>query len=235
MKIVIKVVAPILLLLTAAATIALAAPITPTDPYPNVPANPDVCQVEKLEIQKAQNEYNTAKDDYARVLELWRRGSAAIGDVRAADRAVQLAGIKLNNAKYAEAKCRNEKGNDPKKVCIDLSLELNRLTDELAMRKVLEQLASDDYAAGLELARKGAISPSDLAKLKLAYDNAVLDRKQVEQKIKDQKAAIAANPACTDYPSERPTPTSTTPTSPTSTTPSTTAPTPTTSTSTIAQ
>jgi tetratricopeptide (TPR) repeat protein len=231
MKSLVKIMAPVIVVLAAATAVAVAAPIPPTAPYPDVPANADVCKVEKLEIQKQQAKYDLAKGNYDRTLALYQRGSASIEEVENAEAAVHNAEIALSNAKYAEAACRNKLGNDPKKACIDLSLELNRLIDELAIRKELERLARNAYDRALNLARTGAISAEQLAAAKTAWQVAVIERQQVEQKITDQRAAIAANPACRDYPSERPTPTSTTPTTPTSPTTTPTSPSPTTPTS----
>jgi hypothetical protein len=128
-KLPIKIVLPVAVLFVAATAVALAAPITPTTPYPAVPANADVCLVEKLEIQRQQAEFDTAMREYDRIRSLYPR-SASASELRAAERAVHLAGIRLNNAKYAEAACRNNLGNDANKACIALALELNRLIDE---------------------------------------------------------------------------------------------------------
>lgn len=228
MKSLVKIVAPVILVLTAATAVAVAAPVPPKAPYPDVPANADVCKVEKLEIQKQQAKYDQAKGDYDRTLALYQRGSASVETLEKAEAALHNAEIALNNAKYAEATCRNKAGNDPKKACVELSLELNRLIDELAIRKELERLARNAYDRALNLARTGTISAEELAAAKTAWQVAVIERQQVEQKITDQRAAIAANPACRDYPSERPTPTSTTPTTPTSPTTTPTSPSPTT-------
>jgi multidrug resistance efflux pump len=221
MKSLVKIVAPVILVLTAATAVAVAAPVPPKAPYPDVPANADVCKVEKLEIQKQQAKYDQAKGDYDRTVALYQRGAASIETLEKAEAALHNAELALNNAKYAEAACRNKAG--------DLSLELNRLIDELAIRKELERLARNAYDRALNLARTGSISAEELAAAKTAWQVAVIERQQVEQKITDQRAAIAANPACRDYPSERPTPTSTTPTTPTSPSPTTpTSPSPTT-------
>jgi Outer membrane efflux protein len=223
MKLLLKIIAPVMLVIALAAAVAMATPVPPTSPYPNVPANPDVCKVEKIDVQKAQLNYDQAKADYERIKRLYERGAASISEVRNAERAMANTALALNNAKYAEAKCRNNLGADPKKACVDLSLELNRLIDELAQRQQLEAFARADYDAQLELQRRGATTPAAVEQARLAWQQAQLDRQRVEQQIADQRAKIAANPACRDFPSERPTPTSTTP--PTSTPPSSTPPT----------
>jgi hypothetical protein len=212
-KLPIKIVLPVAVLFVAATAVALAAPITPTTPYPAVPANADVCLVEKLEIQRQQAEFDTAMREYDRIRSLYPR-SASASELRAAERAVHLAGIRLNNAKYAEAACRNNLGNDANKACIALALELNRLIDELPMRRELERLAIADYDAAVQAG--SAVSPSELDRLRLAAQVATIERQQTEQRITDQRARIAADPACRDYPVDRPAPTPTT--TPTSTT-----------------
>lgn len=221
MKLLVRIVAPVAVAIATAATVAVAAPIAPPTPYPNVPANADVCKVEKLEIQKQQAKYDLAKGNYDRTKQLYDRGSASAEQLRTDEAALHNAAIALNNAKYAEAACRNNKGNDPKKACIGLSLELNRLTDELPLRQELERIARANYDMMLNLARQGTASAEQVATAKAAWEVAQAERQQVQQKIIDQREAIAANPACRDYPSERPTPTSTTvppSSSPTSTT-----------------
>lgn len=215
MKLLIKIVLPMVVLFAAATAVALAAPIAPTTPYPNVPANADVCLVEKLEIQRRQLEYDAAVTDYNRVRRLYERHAASASELRAAERAVHLAGIQLNNAKYAEAACRNNLRDDPNKACITMSLELNRLIDELPMRRELERLARADYDAAVRAG--SAVAPAELERLRLAAQVATIERQQAEQRITDQRARIAANPACREYPSERPTPTSTPSGTPTST------------------
>jgi outer membrane protein TolC len=223
MKLLVKIVAPVAVAIATAAAVAVAAPIAPTTPYPEVPANADVCKVEKLEIQKQQAKYDLAKGNYDRTKRAYDSGSASIEQLRTDEAALHNATIALNNAKYAEAACRNNKGNDPKKVCIGLSLELNRLIDELALRVQLEAIARANYDSVLALAQKGVASAEQVATAKAAWEVAQAERQQAEQKITDQREAITANPACRDYPSERPAPTSTT-TPPPSSPPSTSTP-----------
>ncbi|HEU5470263.1 MAG TPA: hypothetical protein VFV67_06390 [Actinophytocola sp.] len=204
MKLLIKIVAPVAVMFTAATAVALAAPVTPTDVYPNVPANADVCQVEKLEIQRQQLEFDQARRDYDRTAQLVARGAASMSELRAAERALHQAGIRLNAAKYAEAACRNNLGNAANKACIALALELNRLIDELPLRRELERLAIEEYNVGLQLARRNAISQQELERLRLAAQVATIERQQAEQRIADQRRRIADNPACRNFPSERP-------------------------------
>jgi hypothetical protein len=214
-KLLVKIVLPMAVLFAAAAAIAMAAPISPTTPYPNVPANADVCRVEKLEIQRQQLEYDAAAREYERTRLLYERRAASASELRAAERAAHLAGIRLNAAKYAEAACRNNLGNDANKACITLALELNRLIDELPMRRELERLATADYDAAVRAG--AAVSPAERERLQLAAQVATIERQQTEQRITDQRARIRATPACRDYPSERPAPAPTSTSMPTST------------------
>ncbi|MFT7835990.1 hypothetical protein Q5530_07545 [Saccharothrix sp. BKS2] len=228
MKTLLRVLLPVVAVV-AAATVALAAPVAPTTPYPQVPANANACLVEKLEVDKQQLLHDQAKRHYDRIKALFDRNAASASDLRAAERALHQAAIALNNARYAEAACRNRLGNDPRKECVALSLELNRLLDELALRRELERLAKAHYDAVLALAGSGAVSGEEVDRARTAWEVAKLERQQLEQRVTDVKKQLADNPACKDYPSIRPTPT-TTPTTPTSTTttPTTTTPVPTT-------
>jgi hypothetical protein len=71
---------------------------------------------------RQQAEYGTAVREYDRVNVLRLRGTATAGDLIVAEWPVHLAGIRLNNVKYAEATCRNNLGNGPNRICIGLSL-----------------------------------------------------------------------------------------------------------------
>lgn len=214
MKLMLKIVIPLAVLLTAA-TIAAAAPLTPTTPYPAVPANANVCKVEKLEVEKWQVDYDFAKRAYDRGVRLGRAISSE--ELRARERAVHQAAIKLNAAKYAEAACRNDKGADRNKACIALALELNKLVDELGLVQSLESLAAADYDMARRLWASRSIALEELEKFERAYRIAVIERRQAQQRIADQRDKIRNTPACRDYPVDRPSPTSTS-TTPTSTT-----------------
>jgi hypothetical protein len=225
MKLLFKIVAPVAVMVTAAGAVAMAAPLTPTTPYPDVPANADVCKVEKLDVTRAQIELDIAKRAYERAKTAYERGVGAISAMRIAEIAVHRAMIKLNAAKYAEAACRNNKGNDANKPCITLALDLNRLLDELALRQEVERLARAEYDRALEGRRTGVVSEEELDKTELEWRLAEVDRQQTEQRITDQRELIAANIACRGFPFDRrpappapPQPTSALPTSPTVTT-----------------
>jgi hypothetical protein len=212
-----KIALPVPALLAVATTVALAAPPVPTTPYPDVPANADACKVEKLEIQKKQVEYDYAKKVYDKALAAYNRGAGALGAVQQAEIALDQASIALTNARYAEAACRNDKGNAADKVCVGLALELNRLVDELAQRQEIERLTKALYDAAVEAVNSGGGSSDEVDLAEKNWKVAKLDRQQVEQKIADQRAKIAATPACKDYPVDRPMPTSVSP-EPTTTT-----------------
>jgi hypothetical protein len=203
-KLFLKIVAPVLVMCTAATAVALAAPVTPTTVYPDVPANPDVCRVEKLEIQRQQLEFDEARATYDRLQRQAGMGAASTSELRAAEVALHQAGIRLNAAKYAEAACRNNLGNNANKACVTLALELNRLVDELALRREIERLAAAEFADGNRQAERGTISPADLGRLRLAAQIATIERQQTEQRIIDQRRRIAETPACRGFPAERP-------------------------------
>jgi outer membrane protein TolC len=177
--------------------------------------------------------YNQAVADYNRTLQLFNRGAAAAQDVRNAQGKVDTAAIALNTAKYAEATCQNNAANPANKDCVNLSLELNRLIDELAITQDQEAIAKANYDAATILFNKNAISAQEYQQIKTAYDTAKLQTQLIQQQITDQRAkTTAANCKNVDRPAPPPTsttpaPTSTTP-APTST-PTTTSPTPITS------
>jgi len=215
------------------AGMATAATPSPTTPYPTVTINTNVCKAEAIKVQQAQLAYNQAVADYNRTLQLFNRGAAAAQDVRNAQGKVDTAAIALNTAKYAEATCQNNAANPADKACVNLSLELNRLIDELAITQDQEAIAKANYDAATILFNKNAISAQEYQQIKTAYDTAKLQTQLIQQQITDQRAkTTAANCKNVDRPAPPPTsttpaPTSTTP-APTST-PTTTSPTPITS------
>jgi hypothetical protein len=200
MKLLIKIVAPVAVVITAAAiTLAVTAS---ADVYPVVPANPnpDVCRAERIEIQIQELQLAQARRELDRLRGL---STATPAQLNGAARIVAEAEIRVNSARYAEADCRNRMGNDPNKACITLALELNRLIDELPFRRTIEQIAAAEYARILPLPRS-VIPAEELERARLAADVARLQREQTEARITAQRALIAATPACRDFPSERP-------------------------------
>jgi outer membrane protein TolC len=195
--------------------------------------NTNVCKAEAIKVQQAQLAYNQAVADYNRTLQLFNRGAAAAQDVRNAQGKVDTAAIALNTAKYAEAACQNNAANPANKDCVNLSLELNRLIDELAITQDQEAIAKANYDAATILFNKNAISAQEYQQIKTAYDTAKLQTQLIQQQITDQRAkTTAANCKNVDRPAPPPTsttpvPTSTTP--PPTSTPTTTIPTPITS------
>jgi multidrug resistance efflux pump len=199
------------------AGMATAATPAPTTPYPTVPINTNVCKAEAIKVAQAQLAYDQAVADYNRTLQLFNRNAASAQDLRNAQGKVDTTAIALNTAKYAQATCQNNAANPANKDCVNLSLELNRLIDELAITQDQEAIAKANYDAAAILFNRNAISAQEYQQIKTAYDTAKLQTQLIQQLISDQRAkTTAANCKNVDRPA--PTPTPTTP-APTSTTP----------------
>jgi multidrug resistance efflux pump len=192
------------------AGMATAATPAPTTPYPNVPINTNVCKAEAIKVAQAQLAYNQAVADYNRTLQLFNRGAAAAQDLRNAQGTVDAATIALNTAKYAEATCQNNAANPANKDCVNLTLELNRLIDELAITQDQEAIAKANFDAATILFNRNAMSAQDYQRIKTAYDNAKLQTQLIQQLISDQRGKTTAA-GCKNVDRPAPTPTSTTP------------------------
>jgi hypothetical protein len=180
-------------------------PPTPTNPFPSVSANPDVCKAEKIRVQQAQLNYDYALNRYNTILDLYNRGAASAQEVRDARKALDQATLALNNARVAYATCQNNAANPPDKDCVNLALEINRLTDELAITKDLEAIAKANLDAAQQAFDQGALDPDSLARAKLAYEQAKLQTALIEQLLTDAKARAAAA-RCKDMTRPSPTP-----------------------------
>src|SRR5262249_18818498 len=124
-------------------------------------------------------------------------------DFRKLDDELQQIRIQLNNAKFEETACQLKKGAiKPKQSCDELILELNRLRNELPFRKQLEDNALDRYRKSL--GGRPATPVEQVEELRILAQIATLEREEVEQAIKDQLDAIAADPACKGLPTEQP-------------------------------
>ena len=189
---------------------AVAAIPSPTTPYPTVAINPKVCQAEAIKVQIALVKYDDAVATYNRLLKLAGTGATSAESLRTAQAAVDTAGIALNDANYAQATCQNTQAAPADMACINLALELNRLTDDLGYTKDLESSAAANYQAALQLQAKGAISAQDFQAYKTNYQLAQLQTKLVTQQIADQQAKVtAANCKNANRPSPTATPTGT--------------------------
>ncbi|MBM7082991.1 MULTISPECIES: hypothetical protein [Micromonospora] len=195
------------------AGMASAAPVAPTTPYPSVPINPNVCKAEKIKVDQAKLLHDQAVASYNRVLQLFNRGAASAQELRDAQKAVDQAALALNNARYAEATCQNNAANPADRNCVNLTLELNRLIDELAITKDLEALAKAHFDAATRLFQSGAMSVEEYQKIKTAYDVAKLQTALIEQLIADQRARTTAA-GCRNVDRPTPTPSSPAPSSP---------------------
>ncbi|MEO3810337.1 hypothetical protein ABGB17_15150 [Sphaerisporangium sp. B11E5] len=205
MKLVIKVAAPLAALLLAAggagASVAVAAPLPPKDPYPAVKIDTTICKLEALRVKKAQIRRDFAAKRYDRAADALAKGVGSRDDFRKAETDLAKLDIELTDAKYAEASCQLNKGVKPKQSCEAMSLELNRLLDQLANRKKLEEAAKDAYERA-KTVPKPVVEQLEI--LDEAARIAEIERQETEQAVQDQRDLIKADPACKDFRSERP-------------------------------
>ncbi|HEX4703712.1 MAG TPA: hypothetical protein VH352_16400 [Pseudonocardiaceae bacterium] len=180
---------------------ATAAIPSPTTPYPNVPINNTVCLAQAIQVQQAQNTYDNALANYNRTLQLYRRNAASAYELRTDQAKVDAAGIALNDAKYAQAKCQNTAAAPANQNCVNLTLELNRLIDDLAYTQDLQGIATANYRMAQALYNQRAMSLQEYQGFQTAYNNAVLQTQLVQQQIADQrKLTTAANCPNVDRP-----------------------------------
>jgi hypothetical protein len=179
----------VVLIMGGAATAAIPGQTTP---YPNVPINAAVCQAQAIQVQQAQNTYNNALANYNRTLQLYRRNAASAYQLRTDQAAVDTAGIALNDAKYAQATCQNNAAGPANQNCVNLTLELNRLIDNLAYTQDLQGIATANYEMARRLYAQRAMSLQEFQSFQTAYQNAVLQTQLVQQQITDQRARTTA-------------------------------------------
>ncbi len=179
----------VVLIVRGAATAAI--PST-TTPYPNVPINGTVCQAEAIRVQQAQNTYNTALANYNRTLQVYRRNAASAYELRTDQAAVDAAGIALNDAKYAQATCQNNAAAPANRNCVNLTLELNRLIDNLAYTRDLQGIATANYQMAQRVYAQHAMGLQEFQSFQTAYQNAVLQTQLIQQLITDQRARTTA-------------------------------------------
>jgi hypothetical protein len=179
----------VVLIVRGAATAAI--PST-TTPYPNVPINGAVCQAEAIRVQLAQNTYNNALANYNRTLQVYRRNAASAYELRTDQAAVNAAGIALNDAKYAQATCQNNAAAPANRNCVNLTLELNRLIDNLAYTRDLQGIATANYQMAQRLYAQRAMGLQEFQSFQTASQNAVLQTQLIQQLITDQRARTTA-------------------------------------------
>ncbi|MFC4533692.1 hypothetical protein [Sphaerisporangium dianthi] len=206
MKLVIKVAAPLAVLLLAAglagASAAVAAPLPPKDPYPAVAIDATICRLDALRVKKAKVRRDFAAKRYDRAEDSLNKGVGSRDDFRKAEADLAKLDIELTNAKYAEASCQLNKGAKPKQSCEVMSLELNRLLDQLANRKKVEASAKDAYQKARTIPQATAVERLEALEEEALI--AEIERQETEQAIQDQRDLIKADPACKDFRSERP-------------------------------
>ncbi len=205
MKLMVKVAVPLVVLFAVATTaVAVAAPVPSTTPFPNPPADAAVCLDEKDGIARQEINLRYAKAEYDRAVQRAGGGVGAQLDLIAKERALHVAAIALNKAKYDEAKCRNGLGNAADKACIALALEYNRLIDEAAIKVELEKLAKADYDAAVFARNLGVGDAETVDRTLRDWDLAKLDVTTVNRHVTEARKKITDNPACRSFTFERP-------------------------------
>jgi hypothetical protein len=205
MKLVVRLVAPLVaVLVTGVAAVAVAAPAPDAKlrkVYPDVAADASVCVKEKTAMDVAALDYNFLVGEWQRDVALNRKKSLSDEDLRKSARRMYEAGITLIEARYAEAQCRLKAGNDGKKVCKALVLDLHAMLDELPLYQELLTLAEADWNAVKD---KANVPEADRKLAEKNYEVAKRRLKGAEDFIAAQRKAIANNAACQGFPVERP-------------------------------
>jgi hypothetical protein len=112
-------------------------------------------------------------------------------------------GPTLNDKKYAELICRNDRHKPADMACV--KLQLNQLIDELPLRSRVEYLAKEQYDLIKWASEQGAAGVNEVAKAKAAAEAAEGERTGVQGEIEALRREIGAlNPPCQN--AERPAP-----------------------------
>lgn len=177
------------------ASAASAAPPTPTTTYPAVPINANVCQAQALKVTQAQNTYNTALGVYNRAVQALNAGVGSQMEVLTTQQALDNATIALNDANYAQATCQNTAANPANANCITLTLEFNRLTDDLVATQDLEAVAKGISTIDTNGFNQGVVSKAEYQAALAAYQSAQAQTKLVQTQIATALTA-ATNAGC---------------------------------------
>ena len=206
MRPIIKIVLPLLILLGATvATAASADPIPPTTPYPAPAERAPACPNAAGKVVAAQAEYGRAGVAYDLAKRSYLAGGGSYAAMVEAEIALHVAGITLNERKYAELICRNDRHKPGDMACVKLKLQLNQLIDELPLRTRVEYLAKEQYELIKWASEQGVAGVNEVAKAKAAAEAAEGERTGVQGEIAALRREIAAlNPPCLN--AERPAP-----------------------------
>jgi hypothetical protein len=206
MRPIVKIVLPLLILLGATvATTASADPIPPTTPYPAPAERAPACPNAAGKVVAAQAEYGRAGIAYDLAKQSYLAGGGSYAAMAEAEIALHLAGIALNEKKYAELICRNDRHKPADMACVKLKLQLNQLIDELPLRTRVEYLAKEQYDLIKWAYDQGVAGVNEVAKAKAAADAAEGERTGVQGEIDALRREIGAlNPPCLN--AERPAP-----------------------------
>lgn len=197
MKRIVKIVAPLVLLLSAAtAAVAMAAPVQPSDPFPDVYDKVDpkivACMAERQAMEKAEDGLRTATKLYN--IDAAGQGTGTIRgkELRQSEQKLHEAELKLSDAKHMLALCLNNQTKDPNKACFELANKLSRLKAELEIREEMLKIAQTDYNLAVPAHDRKALSDRDFAILDGALQDAKTDVRHTKEKIDAVRADIAA-------------------------------------------
>jgi hypothetical protein len=206
MRPILKIVLPLLILLGAAvATAASADPIPPTTPYPAPADRAPECPKARGAVVAAEAEFARAGVAYDLAKRSYLAGGGSYAAMAEAEIAMHVAGIALNDKKYAELICRNGRHKPADMACVNLKLQLNQLIDELPLRTRVEYLAKEQYDLVKWGYDRGVVGENELAKAKAAAEAAEGQRTGVQGEIEALRKEIRAlNPPCQN--AERPAP-----------------------------
>jgi hypothetical protein len=177
------------------ASAASAAPPTPTTTYPAVPIIANACPAQAIKVTQAQNTYNNALAVYNRAVQALNAGVGSQMEVLTTQQALDNATIALNDANYAQATCQNTTANPANANCVTLTLEFNRLTDDLAVTQDLEAVAKAISTIDTNGYNQGVVSKAEYEAALTAYQNAQAQTKLVQVQLTAAQTA-ATNAGC---------------------------------------
>jgi hypothetical protein len=201
MKFAVKIVAPLVLLLSAAtATAAFAAPKAPyPTPDPKVDKNIASCKAERRAVGLAEIDVRTAQRTYDALRNA--KNGVRPSEVWEAWRKLLEFQVTLSNANYDYAVCLNNKGNDPDKVCFEIANHLNKLQDELELRQAIFDSMSAEYT---KLKSSGGLTELDKISMEGILDKLKKQIDYLKEDIKETQDLVDNTPACMGYPFTRP-------------------------------
>jgi len=196
MKRIVKIVAPLILVLSLAMTAVAVGEEAPQDPKAKL-ANLE-CKIKQNEADQARIPYRAAKENFEELVRVARQGAAAERDLRDAQIAMLKLEIEYKKKQLEADTCFANLKNDPANACNALINKLYQLEDELESRTTIEKLAEKTLTKVREGRGQGVYSSGELRDAQAAYDSAVKLREGVQLAIEVQQLKIADIPNCKD-------------------------------------